>query len=724
MSERMADVNLSSPRRKLTIKLTILISFALVLTLACGSIIYYNYIRSSETLIKRLESEIKHVTLAVSQSCLHILSAGRDLAELNGKLAEHKTIVLDEPTALISLSIRMLEVSPHILAFYNVDKDGNFLAISRVKPDSAYPYDQQRLLPNTALYDVHIIIRAVDSISEYHEFKDAAGHTVAISERPPAMDYYDARTRPWYIEAVKLKKPIWSDPYIFAIFQEEGVAAAYPILDQEGDVRIVTAAYISLAELAQLLERNAIGKTGVFFVFNKKGQLIGYPKMGRVIKNGKAIVPTINDSKNVAAIAAVEQFQKTNVESFRFELHDEIYVARFSDMSSTLNKDWILGFVGLKKEFIADERETIKGMVGFSLIILALSITLIYFISRDIASPIESIVGEMKKVGDLDIEITQPILSRFAEVDQMNQAMASMKRSLRDFARFVPKAMVKRLIESGEGAELGGKKLNVTVMFSDIESFSSISERMTSEKLALHLSDYFDQLTQIILEERGTVDKYIGDSIMAFWGAPVEDNEHPLFACRAAMRCYKRLQGLNKTWELDGTPPLPTRFGIHSGDAVVGNIGSKERLNYSAFGDAVNIASRLEGINKYYHTSIIISYDTFKRVRSDFICRPLDTVIVYGKAKGITIYELLAERTSDSQSRYDQEQAERVATLTTNAYEFYGDREFKKAEKIYHELARVNPDDYVAQLYIIRCQEYQKNPPPSNWRGIYEMHEK
>jgi adenylate cyclase len=325
------------------------------------------------------------------------------------------------------------------------------------------------------------------------------------------------------------------------------------------------------------------------------------------------------------------------------------------------------------------------------------------------------------KIGNFEIDVSSGIKSHFYEIELMNHALETMKRSLRDFGRFVPKAVVRKLIESGEGAELGGKKMNITCMFSDVQNFTGISEKMSSEKLALHISDYFDQLTQIVLEEQGTIDKYIGDSIMAFWGAPLEDHNHPAHACRTVLNCTKKLVELNKNWALEGKPVMLTRFGVHTGDAVVGNVGSKDRLNYSAFGDTINLASRLEGANKQYHTYMMISHETYKEVRTDFICRPLDIVAVVGRVEGIRIYELMAERTNEPRSKFEQDQADTIANLTSIAFELYLDRNFKKAEKAYQNVLRVVPDDYLSQLFIQRCKEYQKHTPEKSWRGVYVL---
>jgi adenylate cyclase len=727
----MAGENLTSKKEKkheITIQLSMLISFLLVLMIACGSIIYYNYIRTTQAFLSHVDDDIKKATESIVRSTVEYLVPAKSMTQISGGVVETQSNILEDPNKIVPISIQMLKVFPQISGFYHGDHIGNFLSITRVSPGSFFPFDTRRQLPDSCAYDIHIISRLAESItSEYHEFKDKHGLTIAVDQRPVSAEYYDPRVRPWFVAAVSTKKPVWSDPYVFASTRQVGITAAYPVLNKLGNVSIVLSADITMLEISNLLGKHKVGKSGIAFIFNDQGQVIGYPDITQIMKKsiqGQAALPTVEDTKNSAVIAAYKTFKNTRKKEFIQTDQKIEYIVRFIEITEEIGQLGYIGFVARKSEFTAEADRMTNTMAVFSIVIFVLSAGMIYLVSRNISRPIQQTAKELEKIGNFEIDSQTPTRSHYYEISLMNQALDSMKRSLRDFSRFVPKAVVRKLIESGEGAELGGKKMNITVMFSDIENFTGISEKMSSEKLTLHISDYFDQLTQIILEEQGTVDKYIGDSIMAFWGAPMEDKEHPFHACRAVLSCSKRLHELNKNWALEGKPPLLTRFGVHTGDAVVGNVGSKDRLNYSAFGDSVNLASRIEGVNKVYHSYLTISHDTYKEVRDNFICRPLDIVAVIGKTEGVGIYELMAERSTEPRDKYEQERANKIASLTFTAFEQYVGQEFKKAEKSYQDLLHLLPDDYVAQLYIHRCQDYQKNPPPKNWRGIYFLKQK
>ena len=290
--------------------------------------------------------------------------------------------------------------------------------------------------------------------------------------------------------------------------------------------------------------------------------------------------------------------------------------------------------------------------------------------------------------------------SFFDEIHRIGSALDSMKHGLKAFSKFVPVTLVKQLIASKTGAELGGEKRRLTMMFTDIEGFTTISESMQTEALLQHISEYLDNLTTVILGQSGTVDKYIGDAIMSFWGAPIPDPDHEAHACRAAALCVRELEILNAKWAAEGKPELRTRFGM--------------------LGDAVNLASRLEGINKYYGTRIIVGADTYEVVKARFVMRPVDVVAVKGKATGVPIYELLSGLPGDPDVPPSAEQLH-CKELTEHAFQAYIGRDFQNAASLYRRLSESFPDDGVGPLFAKRCEEHLRDPPSPDWTGITRM---
>ncbi len=210
------------------------------------------------------------------------------------------------------------------------------------------------------------------------------------------------------------------------------------------------------------------------------------------------------------------------------------------------------------------------------------------------------------------------------------------------FSKFVSKSVVDELLKDPSKVKLGGEKKILTVLFSDIRGFTSISERLTPEELVEHLNIYLQSMTDIVIKYYGTLDKYVGDEIMAFWGAPIEMEDHALKACQAAVEMMVELHKMNSKWELEKKPTLDIGIGINTGDMVVGNMGSSSRMDYTLMGDNVNLGARLEGTNKVYRTHIIISEFTYEYVKNHVIARELDLIRVKGKAQPVKIYELVA----------------------------------------------------------------------------------
>ncbi|HOS41550.1 MAG TPA: adenylate/guanylate cyclase domain-containing protein [Spirochaetota bacterium] len=208
------------------------------------------------------------------------------------------------------------------------------------------------------------------------------------------------------------------------------------------------------------------------------------------------------------------------------------------------------------------------------------------------------------------------------------------------FSKFVSHSVVEELLQDPERLKLGGDKKNLTVLFSDIRGFTTISERLTPEALVVHLNEYLQEMTDVVFKYDGTLDKYVGDEIMAFWGAPIPQEDHALRACRTALEMMTRLRELNENWKSQGKPPLDIGIGINTGEMVVGFMGSSSRMDYTLMGDMVNLGARLEGTNKAYGTNIIISEFTYEHVRDHVIVRELDLVRVKGKLKPVKIYEL------------------------------------------------------------------------------------
>jgi class 3 adenylate cyclase len=349
---------------------------------------------------------------------------------------------------------------------------------------------------------------------------------------------------------------------------------------------------------------------------------------------------------------------------------------------------------------------------------LLLSSFIIVLLYRQITIPIRKLVVEAENIRQFQLDGPVNIDAGLSELRELVDATRSMKIGLQSFQKYVPDQLVRQLIQTNQEARVSGVRQNLTVFFSDVADFTSISERLTPKELAGQLSEYLNELTEVVHARRGTVDKYIGDAIMAFWNAPLSVPDHPREACAAALECQRRCDALAARFEAAGRPPFVTRIGLHTGDIIVGNMGSAQRLNYTVIGDAVNLASRLEGLNKVYGTRVIISDDTYRRVADDFEVRLLDFVVVKGRTEAVTIYELVAER----------------GEVTAGDLEFlryfnegvmaYKNRQWDKALRIFGRSLERRPDDKAGRIFGDRCRQFQVSPPPEDWTGEHAFDSK
>jgi adenylate cyclase len=266
--------------------------------------------------------------------------------------------------------------------------------------------------------------------------------------------------------------------------------------------------------------------------------------------------------------------------------------------------------------------------------------------------------------------------------------------------------------------------MELTAFFSDIEKFSTISEKLGSPKVLVELlNEYLTAMTDTIEQYDGTIDKYEGDAVIAFWGAPAHFTDHALKACYACLDMQAKMKELRERWRNEGRWPqlvenMRVRMGVNTGPMVVGNMGSKGHLSYTIMGDAVNLASRLEGANKVYGTHIMLSHDTYWLVRGFFEVRFLDIIAVVGKDRPVRVYELLARR-----GQLDPQTA-RTVRAYNDGMVLFRKKQWQEALSSFEAALHFIPDDGPSKTYIERCREYLQNPPPPDWDGVFKLQNK
>jgi adenylate cyclase len=303
--------------------------------------------------------------------------------------------------------------------------------------------------------------------------------------------------------------------------------------------------------------------------------------------------------------------------------------------------------------------------------------------------------------------------SRLAEISSLSGAIAEMAQGLSAFRKFIPADLVRSLLRQGIEAKPGGSIQDLTVMFIDVAGFTGLSERMGDRVVPL-LSRYLDVASEVIVAHGGTIDKFIGDAVMAFWGAPTAQAEHALLCCRAALACRQGIEAAGV--RDDQGHPLQIRIGINSGRMLVGNVGSELRLNYTVIGDAVNVASRLEGANKHYETQILIGAETKRLVEGAMITREIDRIAVYGKTEGLAVHELIGSATGDAYPAWIVDYEEGLLE--------YRKRDFAGAIRCFEAVLRQRPHDRPTELMLDRCKLLEQSGADDTWSPVVTLQSK
>jgi adenylate cyclase len=507
--------------------------------------------------------------------------------------------------------------------------------------------------------------------------------------------------------------PQWFKVLDHPIGARPSIAFAGPI-DVYQERQGVLAVIIEYTRLAQFLAQLEVGRTGTAFIFDQGGELIAAPDKAadelHPAHSQEALLP-------VARMALTQVGEDGPKGSWRrrLTLGGAAYEVALTPLPFP---GWSLATVIPEAEFLASVETTLRrlliGLGVGALVAASLSALLAHSV---IAGPLARVVGEIRHVENFALDRVRRHPSRLAEISSLSGAIAEMAAGLSSFRKFIPADLVRLLLSQGIEAKPGGAVQELTVMFIDVAGFTGLSERMGDRVVPL-LSDYLDLASEVIVANDGTIDKYIGDAVMAFWGAPTAQQDHALLCCRAALSCRRAID--RSELADDHGHPLQIRIGINSGRMLVGNIGSELRLNYTVIGDAVNVASRLESANKHYGTQILIGAETKRLVEGAIITREVDSITVYGRMEGLAVYELidLAEEAGGECRRA------RWLASYEQGLASYRDRDFVAAITCFEAVLHERPDDGPAALMLERCRSLEQSGADEKWLPIATLKSK
>jgi len=635
----------SEPRFHVGFRTSIIALFVGIVLFVGLALVYLSFVRVTSITRFAASSFLDTVAqLSADRIDAQLKTARDSLDILRGLTSVQQGDIRDNPRLHIVLA-SMLRNSKQLYNLYLGYDDGSFLEMDFI--DRAGDVGKSRLgVPDGAKFRLVIIAKAGDGgkfISSIHFLSDTLA---SISQLPGRTDF-DPRERPWFKDAYEPNAGLLTEPYVFFATGEAGYTVRVPV---GGDRRGVVAGDILLGEAEAMLRKQQIGKSGLAFLFDDAGRVLVHPDMRNLMEAANRSgqpgeLPRLSAVDTIGISAAIGAWRQTGVaQQFFHDSNGRTYAAAFRPIALAGAANLSLGLFAPVDEFYAqieeDRRKLFVVAIAFVLAVLPIAFAL----GSMLSGSLRELARETDNIQKFRFKNNAQLHSPIREIDELGRSVSTMRTLIQTFSNFVPKRLVQQLVETGNAMTLGGTRREVTILFTDVANFTGITEHRDPAQVMQFTSRYFAALSEAIMANKGTVDKFIGDAVMAIWNAPIEDDDHVANACAAVLACIEANRELNAEFEREGWPAYHTRFGVHVGDVVVGNIGSSDRMNYTVLGAAVNLAARLESLNKQYQTTALVSEAVKQRVEQHFAFRSVDRIKPKGFAAEAQVYELVGAR--------------------------------------------------------------------------------
>ncbi|MDE5460382.1 adenylate/guanylate cyclase domain-containing protein [Bradyrhizobium sp. CSS354] len=582
---------------------------------------------ASAKALGRLHSELSSIS-----SIVNVLATSSSVADSDDR---------SETGRAIPLFKAALHEMPQMDSIYVGFANGAWLQVRRT---SDLTEDQRAKLRAPANADIVInLVRptAAGELPMRRVFQDRQGSEV------DEIDFwkygYDARTRPWYTQTMKIGRTFVTEPYLSFNLGAPVMTVAAPL---QGKVTGVLAADLKLDSFSAFVQAQRPGPHGTATIFDQAGSLIAHPDFVELLDNAmidpaRSQLPNIGEIKDELVASVLRMSRNLGVDEGSVEDNrGHGYLFRLTSFTLSDGYSASILLVAAQDDFVQNVRKVQFTGLILAIVVGAAFIPMVWIFGNRMARSLNAIAAQAGKLQNLAQPDPVPVTSYIAEIHDLGSTVNLAQRAIWSFAHFVPKEIVRGVLDNSISTRLGGIKQEITLIFTDVQGFTTIAESVDPDLLMQQTSRYFSALSQAFLAEGGTIDKFIGDAVMVFWNAPAAQPDHVARACRAALAARAAGERLNAEFAAEGWKPFITRFGIHVGEAVVGNVGSTERMNYTALGNTVNLAARLEGLNKQVGTTILVSEAVYSRVRDQFRFRALDAVMAKGMSTETRIYGL------------------------------------------------------------------------------------
>ncbi|TIH12961.1 adenylate/guanylate cyclase domain-containing protein [Marinifilum sp. JC120] len=694
-------------------------------TLICAivlCVVVYGYVQNSRIALFSAEQLIKQTGAAIGTKTQNIFDTAFTTVNtyVGFNEIEEKPSLHSHPMS--NAFFRYLQEHQDFTSIFIGFADGDFFLVSSLR--NREEMKKEKNIPEKAQWYTQTIGH-LPSGRRYELTKYLDEGFVTIGSKSDSNPGYDPRLRTWYRSAKETDQTVLSDIYLFTLSGEPGLTVSRHF---DGAVPGVFGVDISLANLSGFMEKQLVGNNCEIMIFEPSGDLYGYHNMNRL---GQSIYanpnnrgnPKVAGLKNQVLNSLISNHKKNigaNLRIHQLVVEGKKYISLVDPLPKEYGKELFVAITVPESFFTGPIANIGKNTLLVSLGILLLFMPIIHLVAKRLSKPLIELTNSVKNIQQFKLDIPVEINSNIVEVRDLSKATETMRGTLNAFGKYIPRPLVQSMIVNRIVPELGGERKQLTFLFTDIKDFTTISETMTPEQLTGTITSYLKSMSRVILENGGTIDKYIGDAIMAFWNAPVNDKQHARNGCLTALYCRKTLNEFNSHCRDCNEPEMLTRLGIHTGDAVVGNIGSSDRMDYTAIGAAVNLASRLEGLNKYLGTEILVSEATKELAGDEFLFRFAGRVIPKGTTQSSGVYELMGTR-SDSNGEYAQfavgPQDESKAQQWEEALSTLLACNYAEAAKLFDAYIKTNGPDQLADYYIDLTRKFSVHPSEKGWQG-------
>lgn len=624
---------------------------------------------------------------------------------------------MGHPAEAVSMLLAAHEFYPSIVNIKIGLENGLYFSVSRIaeKPDTRY-YTPP---PGAAYAVITVRPNSEGTFTQIAEFRDR--NLVAMDATSQTPSLTDVRKLDWYVIG---RESIGRSTWIGRVVPGDVGARISFLNGYDGNVSGVVGIDIGHRDIAKVLAEVRGNANEHLVVFDEQGVRYGSTtadfreEMPGTISENQT--EEIIDDAIFARFKQAGEFTGQNIQAAGTTFFSSVMPI---ELRGDLGVSLYAGIAASRAHLEKPMKENLLGVLSLILATLALATPFVLVLSRKLAEPLRDLRELAEETLNLNFTTTSRINSMILEFRELTASFQRAQAAFRNICRFVPEAHVKRTISSGS-ATVFGERRTVSLLMTDVTGFTTMVEQMPPEQLLRDMTEYFDRLNAAILQEKGTIDKYVGDAIFSYWNGVVDEPRHAELCCRAGLRLRRASIHLAKQWQAKGKPPWTTRVGLHCGDVIVGNIGSEKRMDFTVIGNAVNLASRVEGLNKLYGTDILATDEIRRMCEDKFVFRSMDQIRPKGIHAVITIHELMAVRQDRELEPQATPELLDYCRKWEKAQELYRAHGWAAALAAFQALLQERPMDLAAQVYVARCEKFTITPPPGDWDGIERLDQK